>query len=66
MTLQQAIDVVYEEAKHQGEPLTRDVCEAIVVKLFDLSSLDVTLKPGDIAKLYRRRYDRPRRDPRDQ
>ena len=57
MTLEQAIDIVYDEATHQGEPLTRDVAEAIVSKLFAVSALDVTLQAGDFAKLYRERYE---------
>lgn len=57
MTLDHAIDIVYDEAARQGEPLTRDVAERIVHKLFNLTALDVTLTPGDVAKLYRDRYE---------
>lgn len=57
MTLDHAIDIVYDEATRQGEPLTRDVAERIVHKLFNLTALDITLNAGDVAKLFRDRYE---------
>lgn len=57
MTLEQATTIVYDEAAHQGEPLTRDVCAQIVMKLFGVSVLAAG-EPGDIAKFHRQRYER--------
>jgi len=56
MTFDEAVDTVLDETRYQGEPLTRDVCEQIVKKLFGVIYVGST-KPGEIAQKYRERYE---------
>ena len=56
MSFEEAVDVVFDEARRQGEPLTRDVCEHIVKKLFGIVYIP-GMKPGEIAQNHRERYD---------
>jgi hypothetical protein len=55
MTYDEAVDIIFDEARMQGEPLTRDFCEHIVRKLFGIVYIP-DLKPGDIAQNHRERY----------
>ena len=55
MTESEAAEIIHYEAKRQGEPLTMDVCHSIAKRLFATPHLD--LKPGDIARNHRQRYD---------
>jgi hypothetical protein len=56
MTISEARDIIFAEARSQGEPLTLDVALAIAKKLFPP---DTTTRknPGDIAKFHRERYE---------
>jgi Bacterial RNA polymerase, alpha chain C terminal domain len=54
MTLDEAIHIIFDEAQHQGEPLTMDVCRHIATRL--LFPHQSTLKPGEIAQKHRERY----------
>jgi hypothetical protein len=56
MTINEARDIIFAEARNQGEPLTVDVALAIAKKLFPLNST-IRQNPGDIAKFHRARYE---------
>jgi hypothetical protein len=55
MTIDEIIEVIHDEARRQGEPLTRDVCRHIAMRLFYPNV--VHLKPGEIARKHRERYE---------
>lgn len=56
MTIEEAAMAIYEEAAHQGEPLTLDVCRQIAQRLLIPRHL-TNLLPGEIAQKHRERYE---------
>lgn len=57
-TLATVAEIIFETADAQGQPLSRDVCALIALKLKlarDPSPRPVN--PGDIARYHRERYD---------
>jgi hypothetical protein len=54
MTIDEAANAIFEEAKRQGVPLTMDVCEQIAKRL--LVPRHISLAPGEVAQRYRDRY----------
>jgi hypothetical protein len=57
MTIDQATDILYEEASRQGIPVNRFACESMARKILLISVVDFSsMKPGDIAQHHRTRY----------
>jgi hypothetical protein len=56
MTIDEAREIIFMEARAQGEPLTMDVALAIAKKLLAPARKDAG-KPGDIARNHRNRYE---------
>jgi hypothetical protein len=56
VTIDEAREIIFMEARSQGEPLTMDVALAIAKKLLASSRKDAG-RPGDIAKYHRERYE---------
>jgi hypothetical protein len=57
MTIDEAREIIFMEARAQGEPLTMDVALAIAKKLMPSSTAANVGRPGDIAKYHRERYE---------
>jgi hypothetical protein len=58
MTIDQAAEILYEEASRQGIAMSRNDCESMARKLLLFSIPDFfSAKPGDIAQLHRTRYE---------
>jgi hypothetical protein len=58
MTIDQATDILYEEASRQGIPVNRFACESMARKILLISVVDFSsMKPGDIAQHHRTRYE---------
>jgi hypothetical protein len=55
MTLDRATEIIFDEARRHGEPLTMDVCRHIAARLF--LPFKPTLAPGEIAQKHRERYE---------
>jgi hypothetical protein len=58
MTIDQAAEILYEEASRQGIAMNRADCESMARKLYLFSFSDfLSGKPGDIAQHHRTRYE---------
>jgi hypothetical protein len=58
MTIDQAAEILYEEASRQGIAMSRTDCEFMARKLFMIQFPEFfSGKPGDIAQLHRTRYE---------
>jgi hypothetical protein len=57
MTVDQASEMLYEEANKQGIPLDREFCNRMSRLLLLEPMVLVTTKPGDIARFRRKRYE---------
>jgi hypothetical protein len=62
MTIDQATEILYEEASRQGIAMSRPDCESMARKLMlfqfsDFLSVMSLEKPGDIAQNHRTRYE---------
>jgi hypothetical protein len=58
MTIDQATEILYEEASRQGIALTRIDCESMARRLLMISIPEFfSGKPGDIAQHHRTRYE---------
>jgi hypothetical protein len=57
MTVDQAAEMLYEEANRQGIPLTRDFCERMSRLLLVTTSHCSAVQPGDVARFRRKRYE---------
>jgi hypothetical protein len=58
MTIDQATEILYEEASRQGIAMSRNDCEFMARKLYLFSFSDfLSGKPGDIAQNHRNRYE---------
>jgi hypothetical protein len=58
MTIDQATEILYEEASRQGIAMNRTDCESMARKLYIFSFSDfLSMKPGDIAQHHRTRYE---------
>jgi hypothetical protein len=58
MTIDQATEILYEEASRQGIAMTRNDCEFMARKLYMISVMDFSsMKPGDVAQHHRTRYE---------
>jgi hypothetical protein len=55
MTINEAREIIFAEARSQGEPLTMDVALAIAKKLL-APAHSRGGKPGDVARHHRERY----------
>jgi hypothetical protein len=57
-TVDEASEIIFMEARAQGEPLTMDVALAIAKKLLapQFAPADGS-KPGDVARYHRQRYE---------
>jgi hypothetical protein len=56
VTIDEAREIIFMEARSQGEPLTMDVALAIAKKLFP-STREHAGRPGDVARYHRERYE---------
>jgi hypothetical protein len=56
VTINEACEIIFMEARSQGEPLTMDVALAIAKKLVGLPTVNRG-KPGDVARYHRERYE---------
>jgi hypothetical protein len=58
MSIDQATEILYEEASRQGIAMSRNDCESMARKLMLFSFTDfLSAKPGDIAQHHRTRYE---------
>jgi hypothetical protein len=55
VTVNEACEIIFMEARAQGEPLTMDVALAIAKKLF-APAREHAGRPGDVARHHRERY----------
>jgi hypothetical protein len=59
MTIDQATEILYEEATRQGIAMNRNECEFMARKILVIPQMDFSsMKPGDIAQHHRTRYER--------
>jgi hypothetical protein len=57
MTVDQAAEMLYEEANKQGIPLTMDFCERMSRLLLVGPMVNYSVQPGDVARFRRKRYE---------
>jgi hypothetical protein len=58
MTIDQATEILYEEASRQGIAMNRNDCEFMARKLLMIQVPEFfSMKPGDVAQYHRTRYE---------
>lgn len=64
MTIEQATEIIYRTCNHAGCPISRDLAEHIALMLKGVAIELKHREPGEIARLYRERYEGDVPDPK--
>jgi hypothetical protein len=58
MTIDQATEILYEEASRQGIAMNRNDCESMARRILMIPLMDFSsMKPGTVAQYHRTRYE---------